>query len=225
MFSFVDIRLALLLSATVLLARGQGEDDRTAGSCTLDGQLYNDKDKFPSANAARSAPTVTVPRSPLQWDPRVTVVLKATGEPLDSPEMMASLASPAFPDPPAPPDPLALAETFLLKCLMVMMRNPVVECPSLAPWAQWVPVVPLDPLVLADPKDSLAPLVSLVRLVLLVPWVLVVQLAPLARTEKMVSLANLVAPVSVVHLAPRAPVDSPEPLDFLASRDTEDSAV
>ncbi len=28
MFSFVDIRLALLLSATVLLARGQGEDDR-----------------------------------------------------------------------------------------------------------------------------------------------------------------------------------------------------
>lgn len=27
MFSFVDIRLALLLSATVLLARGQGEDD------------------------------------------------------------------------------------------------------------------------------------------------------------------------------------------------------
>ena len=28
MFSFVDIRLALLLSAAVLLARGQGEDDR-----------------------------------------------------------------------------------------------------------------------------------------------------------------------------------------------------
>ena len=27
MFSFVDIRLALLLSAAVLLARGQGEDD------------------------------------------------------------------------------------------------------------------------------------------------------------------------------------------------------
>lgn len=27
MFSFVDIRLALLLSATVLLVRGQGEDD------------------------------------------------------------------------------------------------------------------------------------------------------------------------------------------------------
>ncbi|KAJ7992136.1 hypothetical protein DPEC_G00275410 [Dallia pectoralis] len=44
MFSFVDIRLALLLSATVLLARGQGEDDRTAGSCTLDGQFYNDRD-------------------------------------------------------------------------------------------------------------------------------------------------------------------------------------
>ena len=28
MFSFVDIRLALLLGATVLVARGQGEDDR-----------------------------------------------------------------------------------------------------------------------------------------------------------------------------------------------------
>ncbi|CAG06574.1 unnamed protein product [Tetraodon nigroviridis] len=27
MFSFVDIRLALLLSAAVLLVRGQGEDD------------------------------------------------------------------------------------------------------------------------------------------------------------------------------------------------------
>lgn len=27
MFSFVDIRLALLLSAAVLLAKGQGEDD------------------------------------------------------------------------------------------------------------------------------------------------------------------------------------------------------
>ncbi|CDQ81638.1 unnamed protein product [Oncorhynchus mykiss] len=44
MFSFVDIRLALLLSATVLLARGQGEDDSGFGSCSLDGQQYNDKD-------------------------------------------------------------------------------------------------------------------------------------------------------------------------------------
>ncbi|KAF3704193.1 Collagen alpha-1(I) chain Alpha-1 type I collagen Precursor [Channa argus] len=44
MFSFVDIRLALLLSAAVLLARGQGEDDRSFGSCLLDGQSYNDKD-------------------------------------------------------------------------------------------------------------------------------------------------------------------------------------
>ncbi|XP_047465706.1 collagen alpha-1(I) chain-like [Mugil cephalus] len=44
MFSFVDIRLALLLSAAVLLARGQGEDDSTNGRCTLEGQYYNDKD-------------------------------------------------------------------------------------------------------------------------------------------------------------------------------------
>ncbi|XP_028821097.1 collagen alpha-1(I) chain-like [Denticeps clupeoides] len=44
MFSFVDIRLALLLCATVLLARGQGEEDSTGVSCTLDGQVYQDRD-------------------------------------------------------------------------------------------------------------------------------------------------------------------------------------
>ncbi|XP_016102038.1 collagen alpha-1(I) chain-like [Sinocyclocheilus grahami] len=44
MFSFVDIRLGLLLAAAVLVVRGQGEDDSSFGSCTLDGQNYNDKD-------------------------------------------------------------------------------------------------------------------------------------------------------------------------------------
>ncbi|XP_033988842.1 collagen alpha-1(I) chain-like [Trematomus bernacchii] len=45
MFSFVDMRLALLLSATVLLVRAQGEDDRkSGGSCTLDGQVFADRD-------------------------------------------------------------------------------------------------------------------------------------------------------------------------------------
>ncbi|KAL3063525.1 hypothetical protein OYC64_003150 [Pagothenia borchgrevinki] len=39
MFSFVDMRLALLLSATVLLVRAQGEYFR-AGSCTLDGKVF-----------------------------------------------------------------------------------------------------------------------------------------------------------------------------------------
>ncbi|KAK5885616.1 hypothetical protein CesoFtcFv8_019311 [Champsocephalus esox] len=38
------MRLALLLSAAVLLVRAQGEDDRTGGSCTLDGQVFADRD-------------------------------------------------------------------------------------------------------------------------------------------------------------------------------------
>lgn len=36
MFSFVDLRLALLLSAAVLLVRAQGEDDRKFLYCLLD---------------------------------------------------------------------------------------------------------------------------------------------------------------------------------------------
>lgn len=36
MFSFVDLRLALLLSAAVLLVRAQGEDDRKSLYCLLD---------------------------------------------------------------------------------------------------------------------------------------------------------------------------------------------
>lgn len=36
MFSFVDLRLALLLSAAVLLVRAQGEDDRKFLHCLLD---------------------------------------------------------------------------------------------------------------------------------------------------------------------------------------------
>ncbi|XP_062234612.1 collagen alpha-1(I) chain-like [Platichthys flesus] len=46
MFSFVDIQLALLLSAAVLLARGQGEDDVPPGGCTLDGKVYKDKSEW-----------------------------------------------------------------------------------------------------------------------------------------------------------------------------------
>lgn len=36
MFSFVDLRLALLLSAAVLLVRAQGEDDRKFHHCLLE---------------------------------------------------------------------------------------------------------------------------------------------------------------------------------------------
>ncbi|KAJ8383506.1 hypothetical protein AAFF_G00220230 [Aldrovandia affinis] len=222
MFSFVDIRLALLLAATVLLARGQGEDDVTGSSCTLDGQLYNDKDKFLSVNAAQSALTTALR---IHRDPKVTLAPRVTGVSLVLLEMMASQASPAFPALPALPDPPALAETFLLKCLTAMMRSPAVEWQCPVPWVPWVPVVPLAPLVLPDPKVSQATLESLVSPALLVLWVPVVQLAPPERTEMMVRQESLVAPVSVVHLALRELVDSPEPPDFPASRDTEASVV
>ncbi|XP_060951528.1 cysteine-rich motor neuron 1 protein-like [Limanda limanda] len=43
MFSFVDIRLALLLSAAVLLVGGHSIRDMSFSSCTLEGQQYNDK--------------------------------------------------------------------------------------------------------------------------------------------------------------------------------------
>lgn len=36
MFSFVDLRLALLLGAAVLLVRAQGEDDRKFHHCLLE---------------------------------------------------------------------------------------------------------------------------------------------------------------------------------------------
>lgn len=36
MFSFVDLRLALLLGAAVLLVRAQGEDDRKSHHCLLE---------------------------------------------------------------------------------------------------------------------------------------------------------------------------------------------
>jgi len=96
---------------------------------------------------------------------------------------------------------------------------------SLAQWVLWVHVVLLDPQVPLVLRVSLAPLESLVSPELLVPWVPVVLLVPLERTEMMVRLANLDAPVSVELLALRVLVDSPEPPDFPASRDTEVSAV
>lgn len=151
---------------------------------------------------------------------------RVTGVLLVLPAMMEFLDNLDFLDLQAPLDPLALAETFLLSCLEVMMRN-LVALPwlFLAQWDPWALVVPLDLLDFLDLKVLLALLVSLVRLVLLVQWVPVVQLVLLERTEKMVSLASLVALVSVVLLAHRVPVDSLELPDFLVSRDTEVSVV
>lgn len=139
---------------------------------------------------------------------------------------MASLASLVFQVPLVPLVPLALAETSLLKCLTVTMRNPaVVGCLRQAQWVQWVPVVLPDLLVQMVPKVSQALMVSQASPVLLAQWVPVVQQAPQARTAMMVNLANLAVLASVVHQVLRVLVDSPEPLDFQASRDTEVSAV
>lgn len=158
-------------------------------------------------------------------DQEVLLVRRVTGVLLALPAMTESLDSLVFLGPQAPLDLLALVETILLRCLVDLMRNPEEQWSSQAPWDLWAPVDPLDLLDLLDPKDLLVPLVSLVRLVLLVQWVPVVQLVPLERTERMVSLANPVALVSADPLAHRVLVDSPEPLDFQASKDTEDSAV
>ncbi|XP_053269858.1 collagen alpha-1(I) chain [Pleuronectes platessa] len=46
MFSFVDIRVALLLSAAVLLARGLSEEDVPSRGCTYNGKVYGDQDRW-----------------------------------------------------------------------------------------------------------------------------------------------------------------------------------
>ncbi|XP_066485367.1 collagen alpha-1(I) chain-like [Tiliqua scincoides] len=43
MFSFVDSRLLLLIAATVLLTKGQGEEDLPFGTCIKNGLQYPDK--------------------------------------------------------------------------------------------------------------------------------------------------------------------------------------
>lgn len=109
---------------------------------------------------------------------------------------------------------LALAaETLLLKCLMVMMRNLLVS-PCLAQWVQWVPVVPLVLLAHLDLKVSKDPLVNPVNLVLLVLWDPVDPQDLQERTVKMVKLANLAALVSVDPQAHRVLVVFQELLVF-----------
>lgn len=138
-------------------------------------------------------------------------------------EMTASPDSLDFPDLLAPLDPLALAEVTCPRSLMAV-RSPVAHL-SQDPLAQWVPVDLPDLQVLLVLKDSPVPLASLVSLVPLVPWVLVAPMVLLERTEMMVRLVKLVVLVSVDPLVLRELVDSPEPLDCPASRDTEVSLV
>lgn len=168
------------------------------------------------------------PRMERQWDLKVIVVLRVTGDSLAPQVTMASLDSLAFPDPQGLLDPTASEELEerLLRWLTDTRRNLVAEaCLFPDPWDRWDPVALPGPLVRADPQDSMAPLVSLERLEQLAPWVPVAPLAPRERTARMASLANLVAPVSADLLVPRVAEDSPEPLDFLELRDTEDTVV
>lgn len=138
---------------------------------------------------------------------------------LDIPVTMASLESLDFQVPLDPLDPLVSVDTTCPSCLM-LVRNPAAHL-FLDHQAHLDLVDLLDLLVLLVLKDSLALQVNLVSLALLVQWVLVVQLVLMERTEMMVRLAKLVAPVSVELLVLRELAVSLEPLDFLASRDTE----
>lgn len=157
------------------------------------------------------------PLLPLALDKRGMTVPKGP------PEMMAFPDNPVCLAPLAPLDLLALVEISLLKCLMAV-TNPV-DLLFQDHQALTVPVVSLDHPALQAPRDSQALLVSPVSPALPVPWALVDLLVPQERTEMMVRLANLVALASVALLALRVPVDSPEPLACLASRDTEVSLV
>lgn len=138
---------------------------------------------------------------------------EATGDYLAHLAEMALMDNLVFLDPQAHLDLLALAETLLLRCLMVMTRSPLVS-PCLAPWVQWVPVVLLAPLVHPDLKASKDPLVNLAKLVLLVLWDLVDPQDLQEKMVKMVKLANPDVPVSVVPQAHRVLVVSQELLVF-----------
>lgn len=119
------------------------------------------------------------------------------------------MACPDFQAPQALQASQALAETSLLSCPTVTMKNLLVSL-FLVPWVQLVPVVFLVLPVLLAPKVSKVPLVNPESLVLLVQWVPVVQAAHLERMEMMVKLENPAVLVSADPLAHRVPVVFPE---------------
>lgn len=167
--------------------------------------------KSPSENVVQSALTLTSQK--LLRVPRERPAHKARGDYLAHLAEMASPDNLDFLDPQAHLVHPALAETLLLKCLMVMMRNLLVSpCPD--QWVQWVLAVPLALLVPLDPKVSKDPLVNLVNPVLLVLWAHVDPQDLQERTVKMVKLANLAALVNVDPQAHRVPVVSQELLVF-----------
>lgn len=121
-------------------------------------------------------------------------------------------------------EPLASAADLSFPRWLTAVRNPAAPL-SPGPQAPWVPVAPLDLQVLLALRDSLDPQASLESLVLLARWVLAVLLVLLERMERMVKLAKLAVLESADPPDLRVLVDSQEPLDSPASRDTEVSLV
>ncbi|KAA0725463.1 Collagen alpha-1(I) chain [Triplophysa tibetana] len=250
MFSFVDFRLGLLLSAAVLVVRGQGEDDMPFGSCTLDGQSYDDKDVW----KPEPCQICVCDSGSIMCD---EVICEDTSD-CANPEIPDGECCPICPDEDGvvfpteeyerpgdvgpKGDPVRRVFVFkpkhtcrvpkVLPAEMAFLERTdsldlqvLLEQLALVAEVPLVSVAPLEIQVHMALKDSLDPQASPVRLVLLVQWVLVVFLVLLERMEKMVRLENLVVLVNVELLALRAVVASLEPLDSPALRDTEEKVV
>lgn len=121
-------------------------------------------------------------------------------------------------------EPLASAADLSSPRWLTAVRNQAAPL-SPGPRALWVPVDPLDLQVHLALRVSLDPQESPGSLVLLARWVLAVFLVLLERMEKMVNLAKPAVLESADPPGLRVVVDSQEPLDSPASRDTEVSLV